>query len=542
MSNKTVPVHAAIARAVSQCGIDTLFGLMGDSNLFMVDNFVRHQKGRYVPAVHEAGAVLMALGHSAMTNSVSAVTVTQGPAVSNAITPLIEGTKGMHPIVLLCGDTSVADPEHPQAVAQRPLIEATGAGFQQLRSPGTVFDDVATAFRRATIERRPIVLNMPTEMMWEMTADVGIPPMPLQSAKAPAHGDAIDEAVGMIASARCPLVLAGLGGVGARDALIRLANRIGAPLATTLKAKSLFEGEAYNLGVFGTLSTPAAAEVISSADCIIAFGAGLNRFTTARSSYVENRRLIQIDEVATQLGRRERPDAAISGDPALVVDILIDWLDEAEIPSSKATDGLVGKNFSDPAPVNNAENKPGTIGLTHALTQIGKALPEDKILVTDGGRFLNEAWTRIDVSGPQNMLLSINTGAIGLGFGYAVGAGVARPDQPVLLVTGDGGFMMGGLTEFNSAVRENLNMVIVVCNDSAYGAEYVQFEDRQMDPSLSLFNWPSLADAAGGLGGTGVQVTSEEELVQAIAEIERRNGPMLIELILDPATVPRLHL
>ena len=92
-----MPVHAAIAHALRDHGVETLYGLMGDANIFIVDYYVRKLKGRYVPAVHESGAVLMALGHASATGEVGVVTITHGPAVSNAVTALIEGTKGTIP-------------------------------------------------------------------------------------------------------------------------------------------------------------------------------------------------------------------------------------------------------------------------------------------------------------------------------------------------------------------------------------------------------------------------------------------------------------
>ena len=197
--SKTMPVHAAIAHALRDQKIETLYGLMGDANIFIVDYYVHKLKGRYVPAAHESGAVLMALGHASVTGEVGAVTITHGPAVSNAVTALIEGTKGTIPIVLLCCDTPVEDPDHQQAISQRALIEATGAGFEQIKTPATVAVDVATAFRRARLERRPIVLNMPSAMMWEKTkytvAQIDIPDL----STIPGEGEAIDNAIGIIA-------------------------------------------------------------------------------------------------------------------------------------------------------------------------------------------------------------------------------------------------------------------------------------------------------------------------------------------------------
>jgi acetolactate synthase-1/2/3 large subunit len=163
------------------------------------------------------------------------------------------------------------------------------------------------------------------------------------------------------------------------------------------------------------------------------------------------------------------------------------------------------------------------------------------VFVTDGGRFMTEAWCRIGVTAPRHMVPAINAGAIGHGMGYAIGAAVARPEQKTLFVCGDGGFMMGGLAEFSSVVREGLDMVTVICNDSAYGAEYIQFTDRQMDPGLSTFAWPSFAAMAEAMGAKGLRVRSEADLEEALAVMTGMRGPLLLELVLDPAAMPRMH-
>ena len=538
---QTLPVHAALATALKDEGVETLYGLMGDANLFMVDHYVRALGGRYVPAVHEAGAVLMALGHASVTGTVGAVTITHGPAVSNAVTSLIEGTKGTIPIVLLCGDTPMEDPDHQQAVAQRALIEATGAGFEQLKSPGSVARDLATSFRRARLERRPIVFNMPSAMMWEQTtyqaAPSNVPALPNN----PGESDALNDAIGILASSRRPLIVAGRGAIHAREALLQLADRIGAPVATTLKARSLFDGAPYNLGILGTLSTPASSEVVSSTDCIIAFGVGFSRFTTVHGSYLEGVRVVQVDDDFRQLGRRHVPDAMLAGDPELVAKTIVSWLDEAEIPSSQATDSIDPAALREGFPLPKLSNGPETLDYSRALDRIDAALPKDRLFVSDAGRFMTEAWCRVGVSEPRNFVPAINVGAIGMGMGYAIGAAVARPDQKTLFITGDGGFMMGGLAEFSSVVREGLNMVTIVCNDAAYGAEHIQFKDRQMDPSLSTFSWPSFAAMADAMGATGLLARSDEELDVALQTIRETEGPILLELALDPDAMPRMH-
>ena len=232
--------YQSIARATKDHGTTKMFGLMGDANLFMVDSFVRDFGGRFVPATHEGSSILMALSYAHVSGKIGVATVTHGPALTNCMTALTEAARGHVPLVILVGDTPVENPRHLQSIDQRELVKVTGAGFEQLRSPDTVGKDVARAFYRAQVERRPIILNMPADFMWqEIDHDTQV----LDVFTAPggvAQGDILDNAIGMIASARRPLILAGAGAVGARDQLIALADRLEAPLATTLRAKGLF--------------------------------------------------------------------------------------------------------------------------------------------------------------------------------------------------------------------------------------------------------------------------------------------------------------
>jgi thiamine pyrophosphate-dependent acetolactate synthase large subunit-like protein len=229
--------HDAIARALAEQGIDTVFGLIGDANLFIVDPLVRQQGVRYVAATHEAAVTMMALGYGRASGRLGVGTITHGPALTNAMTALVEGVRTRTPLLLVAGDTDPADTQHLQRIGQRELVEATGAGFEPIRSGDTIAIDVATAVRRAQREARPIVLDVPVQLEW---LDVDYRPASraaseLAASPLPSPDDAaLDRAVGILASATRPLVLAGRGAVlsGARDALVRLADRLGAPLGT----------------------------------------------------------------------------------------------------------------------------------------------------------------------------------------------------------------------------------------------------------------------------------------------------------------------
>lgn len=534
-------VCQSIARATNDHETTKMFRLMGDANLFMVDSFVRDFGGQFIPAAHEGSAILMASAYAHVSGNVGVATVTHGPALSNCVTALTEAVRGHAPIVVLAGDTPAANPRHLQSIDQRALVKVTGAGFEQLRAPETVGEDVARAFYRAQVERRPIVVNLPADFMWEKAAyDMQVLDL-FTASGGVVEGDTLDNAIGMIASARRPLILAGRGAIPARDQLIQLADRLEAPLATTLQAKGLFNGHPYNIDIFGTLSTPAAYDLIAQSDCIICFSTALHDFTTDRGILMKDKRVIQIDTNPNAIGGGLHPDAALIADAGLAADTILFWLNEAEVPASGSTRDLDTALLT-AHPAGSGKAADGFINYVYALERLEDALPKDRVLVTDGGRFMTEVWCRLSVPNPQSFVSTVNFGAIGLGLQEALGAGVAAPDRPIVLFSGDGGFMMGGINEFNTAVRLGLDLIVIVANDSAYGAEHIQFVDRKMDPSLTEFHWPSFAGIAKSLGGDGFEVRSNDQLEAALDALKDRKGPFLLELRLDPADVPRMRI
>ena len=538
-------VYEAIAQSLKDLGVEQLFGLMGDANLFMVDHYIRHCKGGYTGATHEAAAVMMALAWGRVRGETGVATVTHGPALTNTITALIEGVKTATPMVLLAGDTTAGDWKHAQYVEQREFITATGARFEALRSPATLAEDLARAFQCARQEMRPVVLNMPVNYMWQDTDYVAPKLYFPETASAIASSDDMDRAIGIIAMAKRPVVLGGYGIADAKaeQAVLRFAERIEAPVATTVRGKGLFAKEPFNVGISGTVSNAVALDVIAGADCIIAFGASLTQYTTGEGGLTRGKRLIQINPSASQIGRHTPVDAGLVGDPGLTAEAMMKWLDEAEISGSGARTPELAQQLSalrDTKLRLSKKPKPGYIDFFELLQTLDHEFPKDRVLVTDTGRFLLGVWPIVQVQTARDYVDTIGFASIGLGLGAAIGAAKAAGDRPTLFVAGDGGFMLGGVSELATVVREQLNMVIVICNDNGYGAEYIQYTARNMDPALSLKHWPDLAPIAQAFGLETLTVRSSEELKAAMDMIAKRDTkrPLLIEAKIDPAAMP----
>ena len=541
MTASRIPVYEALSRGVSDQGVDVMFGLMGDANLLFADHFARQPGHTFVPTAIEGSGVLAALAFGQGSEKVGVATVTQGPGLSNCFSALIEGVKRRAPMVLIAGDTPPNSQLSIQDLDQSQVVEATGAGFQPLTAPDTALDDLSLAFKRAQQEKRPIVLNVASHFMdvdiaYAPPARPTEPEMPFVS-----EGDDFDAALGMLASARRPIILAGAGAIAARDELVALAQRLEAPLATTLKAKDLFRDQPTNMGIFGTLSTPLAYEAIATADCIAAFGASLSPFTTDQGRLFDGKRVIHISGDGTDLGKCFSADAALVSDPARTAVLFIHWLDEAEIEPSGFTAELDLEHLSKyPVPKSKDQND-ARLSFVDALERLNTLLPENRVLTTDGGRFMTEVWCRVEAERPQRFLAGADSGSIGLGLQSAIGLALAAPERSVCHFSGDGGFMMGGLTEFNTAVRLNLPMVVVICNDAAYGAEHIQLRDRGLDATTTEFDWPSFAATAQALGGTGLEVSSASDWPAVEEALSQLEGPLLIELKLHPDEMPRMR-
>jgi thiamine pyrophosphate-dependent acetolactate synthase large subunit-like protein len=229
-------------------------------------------------------------------------------------------------------------------------------------------------------------------------------------------------------------------------------------------------------------------------------------------------------------------DAPVLGDAAVVADEFVGQLDMANIPST----GFAVRVAEVSVPATATKAAPGTLGtldIDEALRVVNCGFPVERSLVLDAGRFFHHAAFNVRTGAVNSYVHTLEFGCIGLGMGNALGAAAGNPAKPVLMISGDGGFMLGGLAEFNTAVRNQLDIVVVILNDGAYGAEYIQFQHKGMDPTISTFDWPSLAEVATALGGVGYAVRTAAELERAMADLARRDRPALVEVLLDPEVI-----
>ncbi|MDO9407702.1 thiamine pyrophosphate-binding protein [Patulibacter sp.] len=518
-------VFEAVAAQIRTEGVRAVFGLMGDGNLKLIPTLTATHGIPFHGARHEGGAVAMADGYARSTGEVGVCTFTQGPGLTNALTALVSAQRGRVPMVVVCGDTPRAVVGLPQDIEQAPFFAACGIAVQEV-APATAHRDVAAAFRRARVERRPIALNLPTDEQEEAALDEPCAP---DRTPVPVRRTLPDlgPALRAIAAAERPVVIGGRGAVeaGAREELVALADHVGALLATSLPANGWFSGHPYAVGIAGGFASDLGLELIGDADCVVAFGAGLNHFTSRGGTLFPDATVVQVDLDDEAFGRFVPTAVGVVGDAGVVATALRDAL-----PSSAGyrTPGIAERIAAhrDEAPDESGDDGLDPRALSRAVAGL---LPADRTLVVDGGHFMGFPSMGIPVDEPSRFVFTLDFGSIGLGIGAAVGAAVGHPDRVTVAAVGDGGLMMS-LGELDTAVRYRLPLLVVVYNDEAYGAELHFLRMSGLPEAESRLATPPLDAVARAMGADGLAVRSLADLDGLRERLaDGLDGPLLLD-------------
>jgi thiamine pyrophosphate-dependent acetolactate synthase large subunit-like protein len=533
-------VAAAVGGAVAALGASRVFTLLGSGN-FVVTNALRDAGAAVVSLRHESAVVTAADAHARVTGEVGVVTLHQGPGLTNAVTGLAEAVKSRTPLLVLAAETAAAAVRSNFRIDQAGLVAAVGAGVERLHGPGVAVSDAARAYRRAQVERRPIVLMMPLDVQAAACPAVDVPAAPAPGTAPVRPSTRSVRAVSeLVAAASRPVVLAGRGAVlaGAGELLEELAEQTGALLATTAVAAGLFSGNPWDLGISGGFASPAAAELLVDADLVLAFGASLTMWTTRHGRLLgADALLVQVDAEADALGGNQPVHLAVLGDVAETARDLLDVLrGRGQEPASWRSEELrtriaTGRWTDEPHDDASDDGRVDPRTLTKALDAM---LPDARTLIVDSGHFMGWAPMYLRVPRDSGFVFTQGFQSVGLGLATAVGAALARPDRLTVLAVGDGGALMT-LGELESVVRLRLRMVVVVYDDGAYGAEVHHFGPDGLPVDLVQFPEVDLAGVARALGFESAQVRRVEDL--AVLRRWLASGTR-IPLLLDAKVVP----
>jgi acetolactate synthase I/II/III large subunit len=514
-------VSAAIAAELEQHA-SQVFALMGNGNAWFLDAVVRRGAMAVTTVRHEAATVAAADAWFRASGTLAVATTTYGPGYTNALTPLAEAAMARVPLVLVVGDQPTGGPR-PWDIDQATVATAVGATTIVAGAA-----DAAAAARRAVqtalVERGPVVLAIPYDLAQAPVVEGGdevgadLPARPFIALDA----EELAEVAQQLVEARRPLLLAGRGAhlAGAADPLRDLAAALGARTASSVLGSGIFADDHRHLGVSGGFASERSAAAIERADIVLVVGASLNQFQTRfGEAFAADARIVQVDVL--ERATSARVDQLVRGDARAVVQALVALVaDAAAGASSRGDAGWAAAGYGDVTGAHRErdagdpaapDGRLDPRSLFHALERL---LPVDRVIVSDGGHFIGWAPTHLSVADPERMLL-VGTAfqTIGLGFPSAVGAGAARPESTIVLVTGDGGALMG-IADLDSVIRTVRHGVVVVVNDAAYGAEVHQYAVRGVAEEPMLIEQVDFAAVGRGFGAAGAVIETLADLRQ----------------------------
>lgn len=546
MSNRRVTGSEAFTEALRREGVEVIYGIVGSAFMDPLDIFNRAGI-RFVQVRHEQSAALMAEGYG-RAKGVPGVCIGQnGPGVTNLVTGLASAKLNHTPVVVIT-------PAVPST------LMGTGA-FQELDQmtmlrPVTVYqvsvergdrigEAVRTAFRAAWALGGPAQVDIPRDFFYAEWEEPELDPDQYRTdgRRGGAPASEIAKAVELLTAAKNPVILAGLGVVrsGATEKVKELAEMLGAPVATIFMHNDAFPmNHPLGVGPIGYQGSKAAMNIVSKADTILALGTRLNAFGLNTQYqldfYPPDVKLIQNSHDPMDLGAQKPIAAGLCGDSAEVTDQLIAALKDKAISRDTAgVKALVArekelwtKELEEMSLIDGEVMHP-----RRALWELAKAMPAGATTVLDIGNVCGTAAAYFRPETPGKYLGAGTLGGIGVSYPTAIGAKMARPEEPVCVIIGDGAWSMT-LQEVMTAVTEKVNIVAILMNNGVYGAErrnqYDFFDERYFWTELQN---PSFSQVAKDMGAVTKRITKPEEIGPALAEAFATDAPVVLELMVD---------
>jgi acetolactate synthase I/II/III large subunit len=534
-------VYQRLAHAFKAEGVSAVFGIMGDANMYWYSELDKLGV-QLIEVRHEGAGLGMADGWARATHSPGVASTTCGPGTSQLATALLVAARAESPLVAFCGEHPTNDDGYNQRLDQGRFAAACETGFVRLNSPESADDVVRKAFYLARLESRPIMLSAPMDLQ-QKSWDDDEPYQPSSTIlpKRAAGPDAasLERALEIISSAKRPVIVAGRGArwSGAGDAILRLAERTGALIATSLMAKTWLSSDPFHIGVSGLYATKTAIELLQEADVVIGVGASLNRYTTEHGYLYPNATFVHLDaKPHVLMGNARSADCYIQTDAKAGVEAIEAALAQRSFKqvgyrTQEVKKRLVG-HFQDRAefPIEEGKADPREV-----VTGLDEVVPSSISLLTGSGA--SAGFSNILFTKERPLVLASHFfGCIGQMMPAAMGAVAATGYKPHVLVDGDASVMMH-LAEFETMVRYNMPLLIVVLNNEALGSEYYKLDAHKMKKELSVIPTPDLGAVARAMGGKGSLARNAEDVRKAAAEWVKNPCPMMIDARIERSVV-----
>jgi acetolactate synthase-1/2/3 large subunit len=537
----------AVVQALLAAGVNHAFCVPGESFLGLLDALYDTPRIRVVATRHEGGAAFMAEAMAKLTRRPTVCMGTRMVGAGNLAIGIHTAHQDSSPLLALVGQVATTE-RHREAFQETELAQVFAPIAKwAVEPPGADrLGELTLRAARLAVSGRPgpVVLALREDLLAQEVAPFSAPAFePPCPAPDPRR---VTAALRLLRTARRPVMILG-GGVlaaGASELYVKLAELEQIPATAAWRRPDVFPNDhPLYLGHGGLGAVPSLRQRLLEADAVLAVGTRLNEFTSQVYQVpAPDARLIHVDVAAEVLGGHRVADVPIQADARLFADALLaavalgpappDVLDER-----RTRNALDRASWEEQTTPRRGRARPGYLDQQAIAAELRCRLPSHTIVTTDAGNF--GGWPARYLRWQQpGTFLGPTSGAMGYGVPAAIAARLARPQQPVVALVGDGGLLMTG-TEMETAVRERAPIVVLVYDNAQYGTIRMHQEREHPGRPIATTLGPvDFAAFARALGANGISVRDEQEFGPAVAEaVAQTERPSLLHLRVDPEQI-----
>lgn len=521
----------SLVRSLEHHGVEFVFGMPGAENLELVDSLV-DSSIRQILVTSEVSASFMADGYARASGKVGVCTSISGPGLTYMLTGVAEAFLDSSPLVLLVTRKEEDDKAfHIHQIEQREVASPVVKGVLTITDGAEIPRAVGEAFRLAQEgEPGPVLVEIAAEVLRTRT-DHRPHREAEKSGASPGPEETIEQIGQMVRDAELCGIYAGKGALSASVQIERLAELLSAPVATTISGKGVIP-EDHELAVgfgFGPAGTKIAEDVFGRCDLVLALGCKFGEMSTGNWSMDVPAKLVHIDTNSDVFHRNYTAAVTLCRDVETATRELLEDLRDIKRPRNAKLVQEIRREKENRISEGRESRVSQGIHPLRLIHQLRDALARGAILATDCGNHQLWAITDYRVFEPRTFLTPSDYMAMGFGVPAAIGAAIGKPDRKVVCICGDGGFLISGF-ELLTAVREQLDLAVVIFNDGALGLiKGSQQRVYGRTASVDILNpdYKSLSDA---LGIDYLEIQADEDLADGLREMEARKGVALVNV------------
>jgi pyruvate dehydrogenase (quinone) len=534
-------VAGILVEALEQIGVTHIFALIGDS-LNPLADAVRRSKIKWVGVRHEEGGALAAAGQAKLTGRLGVCAGTTGPGSNHLVAGLYEACRDHAPVLALSGDMprKFHGIDYFQTSEPDLLFRDVSLFTQTILAPDQAPAVIHQAIAAAYAGRGVAHLTLPQDVLVSK-ASSKVPSLATLRPKEEfsAKEQDIAEIARRIDAAGTVAIMCGNGCHGATEELVALSNRLKAPLIHTVKGKDILPYDNPRwMGGIGMIGTRPNYQAIQRCDLLLMLGSDY-----PYSDFLPGKeKVIQIDERAEVLGRRAPTAFAAAGSVKPSVRLLLNKV--AEKQDNSFFERLSGERREWDEMLDRQADPGRSADRIHpqaVARAVGELAAKDAIFVLDTG--LNTLWSAnyIRQSGLQRIIGSFNNGAVGTALGQANGIQALDRSRQVIALCGDGGFNML-MSEFLTATHHKLPVKVIVYDNNELGLITLEAEQMGLPAYYKAIDFPNpdYVGLAQACGGHGFKAEKPEELLPAIREALRTDGPAIVDAVVVANEIPNI--